>query len=133
MLHLAELKNSWAFPVIEAVHLLGVALFVGATVFVDLRKLGWNVTRQSASELERFFKPWSHAGLAILLTTGPLMLIADWDRYRHNPAVGVKLALVALGLISTFTARRSKTTLIASLALWTGVVLAARAIADFDV
>jgi hypothetical protein len=130
---LAGLKNSWAFPVIEAAHLCGVALFAGATVFTDLRRLGWSLTRLSAGDLERCFKRWSHAGLAILLTTGLLMLWADWDRYRHNPAVGLKLALVVLGLCSYFTARRSKIALVASLALWTAVVLAARAIADFDV
>jgi uncharacterized membrane protein len=127
------LKNSWAFPVIEVVHLCGVALLVGATVFVDLRRLGLSVARQSAIELDRIFKPWSHAGLALLLTTGPLMLFADWSRYRHNPAVGVKMALLAPALISLFAPRRNKVALIVSLTLWTAVVFAARAIADFDV
>ena len=127
------LKNSWAFPVIEAAHLSGVALFAGTIIFADLRRLGLGVARQSGEELDRVFKPWAHSGLAILLTTGALMWFADWERYRHNPAFSVKMALVVLALISYFVPRRHRTTAIISLLLWTGVVLAARAIADFDI
>jgi hypothetical protein len=130
---LGGLKNSFAFPVIEAAHLCGVALFVGSVVLSDLRRLGWNVADESARELDHGLKPWSHAGLAILLITGPIMLLADWDRYRHNPAAGVKLGLVALALSSYFTPRRGRFAAIASLLSWTAVVLAARAIADFDI
>ena len=125
--------NSWAFPVVEAAHLCGVALFAGSTVLVDAQRLGWNPTRQPADELERLLKPWSHAGLGILILTGAAMLVADWSRYRHNPAVAVKMAVVLLGFVSLLAPKRSKVALIASLAVWTGVVLAARAIADFDV
>jgi hypothetical protein len=127
------LRNSWAFPVIEAAHVSGVALFAGTILFADLRRLGMGVARQSAEELDRIFKPWAHSGLAILLTTGVLMWYADWERYRHNPAFSVKMALVVLALISYFVPRRHRTTAIISLLLWTGVVLAARAIADFDI
>ena len=90
---IVPLKNSWAFPVIEAAHLFGVALFAGTILFADLRRLGLGVARKQADELERVFKPWAHSGLAILLATGALMWFADWDRYRRNPAFGVKMAL----------------------------------------
>ncbi len=127
------LKNSWAFPVIEAAHLCGVALLAGTILLADLRRLGLGVARQPAEELDRVFKPWAHSGLAILLTTGAVMWFADWGRYRSNPAFGVKMALAALALISYFTPRRHKAIALVSLVLWTGVVLAARAIADFDI
>ena len=127
------LKNSWAFPVIEAAHLAGMALLTGTIVFTDLRRLGFRIASPSAEELDRIFRPWAHSGLAILLSTGALMSLADWERYRRNPAFHLKIALVVLALISYFVRRRHKAILIASLALWTGVVLAARAIADFDI
>jgi uncharacterized membrane protein len=130
---IVPLKNSWAFPVIEAAHLSGVALFVGTMLFADLRRLGLDVARQRGEELDRIFKPWAHSGLAILLATGALMWYADSERYRRNPAFGVKMALAVLALISYFVPRRHKAIAIVSLALWTGVVLAARAIADFDI
>lgn len=127
------LKNSWAFPAIEAAHLAGMALLAGTIVFADLRRLGFRVASQSAEELDRIFKPWAHSGIAILLATGALMSLADWERYRRNPAFHLKMALVVLALISYFVPRRHKTIPIVSLVLWSGVVLAARAIADFDI
>lgn len=130
---IVPLKNSWAFPVVEAAHLAGVALFAGTIILADFRRLGLDITRQSDRELDRLFKPWAHTGLTILLATGALMAISDWDRYRRNPAFSIKMALVVLALISYLAPRRSKTTSILSLALWTCVVLAARAIADFDI
>jgi hypothetical protein len=130
---IARLENSWTFPVIEAAHLSGMALFVGTILFADLRRLGLGVARQPAEALDRAFRPWAHSGLAILLATGAWMWFADWERYRHNPAFSVKMALAVLALISYFVPRRHKAIAFVSLALWTGVVLAARAIADFDI
>jgi uncharacterized membrane protein len=127
------LKNSWAFPVIEAAHLFGVALLAGTILLADLRTLGWAVARRTGDELDKVFKPWAHSGLAILLATGALMWFADWGRYRTNPAFGVKMALVVPAVITYFAPRRHKALAILSLVLWTGVVLAARAIADFDI
>ncbi len=49
------LKNSWAFPVIEAAHLFGVALLAGTILLADLRTLGWAVARQTGDELDKVF------------------------------------------------------------------------------
>lgn len=130
---IAGLKNSWAFPVIESIHLAGVALLAGIAVLCDLRRLGLAVSPQPAAELNAVFRPWAHSGLGLLLITGALMTLADWQRYRTNPAFSVKMGLVVLALGSYFLKRKSKASAIASLFLWTAVVLAARAIADFDI
>jgi hypothetical protein len=130
---MVSLTNSWAFPAIEAAHVAGMALLAGTIIFAALRRLGWAVVRRTSEELDGIFKPWAHAGLAILLATGGLMTFADWERYRRNPAFWVKLALVGPALTCYFAPRRSKALAIASLLCWTAVVLAARAIADFDI
>ena len=63
------------------------------------------------------------------------MFLSDTTRYLHNPAFDAKVALLVVALAAHFTLRRAGTRFAAilSLALWTSVVLAARAIADFDV
>jgi hypothetical protein len=123
------LDNSWLFPVIESIHVIGLAAFVGTIVLEDLRKLGLKIpeTRQ--------LKPWTHSGLAAMLLTGAALFLSDTPRYLHNPAFQVKVPLLVLALAAHFTLRRSGTRFAAalSLTLWTCVVLAARAIADFDV
>jgi hypothetical protein len=123
------LENSWIFPVIESIHVIGLAAFVGTIVLEDLRTLGLKIPDT------RHLKVWTHAGLAAMLLTGVAMFLADPTRYLHNPAFHVKITLLVVALAAHFTLHRRGTRFAAvlSLALWTSVVLAARAIADFDV
>ena len=123
------LENSWIFPVVESLHVIGLAAFVGTIVLEDLRILGWKFPATG------HLKPWTHAGLAVMLLTGAVMFLSDTARYLHNPAFHVKITLLVLALTAHFTLHRRGTRFAAglSLALWTCVVLAARAIADFDV
>jgi hypothetical protein len=77
---------------------------------------------------------WAHTGLLLLLLTGPAMFFADISRYLHNPAFLVKMALVVAALAWHFTLRtRGRFGLVVGLLLWTAVVIAGRAIADFDI
>lgn len=50
--------SSWAFAVIESVHLLGLALIGGAVLVVDLRLLGLGLRDQPVSDLAREAEPW---------------------------------------------------------------------------
>jgi uncharacterized membrane protein len=107
---------------------MGLAAFAGTIVLGDLRTLGLNVSDT------RNLKAWTHSGLAVMILTGAAMFASDAMRYLHNPAFHVKMTLLVLALTAHFTLRRSGTRFAAilSLTLWTAVVLAARAIADFD-
>jgi len=121
-------ENSWLFPVIESIHVMGLAAFVGTIVLADLHTLG---AIPDTGPLTR----WTHGGLAVMLVTGAAMFFSDTSRYLHNPAFHVKLTILLVALAAHFTLRRRGTrfTAILSLVLWSAVVLAARAIADFDV
>ena len=123
------LENSWIFPVVESIHVVGLAAFVGTIALDDLRTVGLQIPDT------RHLKMWTHAGLATMLATGLVMFLSDTARYLHNPAFHVKVTLLVVALASHFTLHRRGTRFAAvlSLALWTFVVLAARAIADFDV
>lgn len=123
------LENSWIFPVVESVHVIGLAAFMGTVVLEDLRTLSPKFP--AAGNLTK----WTHGGLAVMLLTGAAMFFADTARYLRNPAFEVKITLLALALATHFTLHRRGTRFAAvlSLALWTGVVLAARAIIDFDI
>jgi hypothetical protein len=82
----------------------------------------------------RDFTRWSHAGLLLLLLTGLAMFFADTARYLHNPAFRIKMALVVAALAWHFTLRRrGRFGAIMGVLLWTAVVIAGRAIADFDI
>jgi hypothetical protein len=123
------IENSWIFPVVESIHVIGLAAFVGTIVLQDLRIL--NPRFPDTGNL----KIWTHSGLAAMLVTGVVMFLSDTARYLHNPAFEVKVALLVVALASHFTLhhRGTRFAAVLSLALWTLLVLAARAIIDFDV
>src|SRR6516162_8407071 len=138
----AEAMNGpeWAFPVVESLHFIGLALSVGTIAIVDLRLLGIAVRRQSNSELAADLNIWTRIGLALMLVTGPLMFSADAVNYHHNPAFQFKMVCLSLALVFHFTIHSRATCpttppLLAklsgavSLALWISVVAAGRMIA----
>jgi hypothetical protein len=123
------LENSWLFPVVESIHVVGLAAFVGTLVLDDLRTLGLKIPDT------RHLKVWTYAGLAVMLLTGAAMFLSDPTRYRHNPAFRMKISLLVFALATHGSLRRfgPRFAAVLSLILWTCVVLASRAIADFDV
>ena len=130
----------WAFPAVESLHFIGLALSIGTIAIVDLRLLGVAMRRQSASELAGDLGLWTRIGLAVMLTTGPLMFSADAVNYHHNLAFQFKMLVLLLALAFHFTVHRrairsatsplvTKVVGAASLVLWTCVVAGGRMIA----
>jgi hypothetical protein len=118
------------FPVLECFHIVGMALLVGTIALVDFRVLGWGMLRQTASELADDVKPWGHIGLAVMLLSGPMLFLSDWDMYWYNSSFRVKMILLLLAIVFNFTIHRktlasgapSKAVAAISLLLWTGVI-----------
>jgi hypothetical protein len=121
------IENTWIFPALEALHVIGLALLAGPIVLSDLRTLGWT----HAMVPDRI----SRAGLWLMVSTGIPMFLSGYERYRENPAFLVKMValVVTLGAHHTIHKRATRFTAILSLALWTFVIFAARAVIDFDV
>jgi hypothetical protein len=130
----------WAFPVVESLHFVGLALLVGTIAIVDLRLLGIAMLRQSASELAADLEIWTRIGLALMLITGLLMFSADAVNYHHNPSFQSKMVCLSAALVFHFTMHRHATrsatpSLVAkfagvvSLALWICVMAGGRMIA----
>jgi hypothetical protein len=130
----------WAFPVVESLHFMGLALSVGTIAIVDLRLLGVAMQRQSASELAADLDIWTWIGLALMFITGTLMFSADAVNYHSNPSFQFKMVCLLLALVFHFTMHRHATrsavsSLLAklagavSLALWVCVVAGGRMIA----
>src|SRR5439155_9805486 len=82
--------SEWLFPVIESIHITGLAILVGTIAIVDFRLLGLAMPDRPASQLARDLRFWTWAGIGIMLTTGPLMLSAEPERGYGNPAFAFK-------------------------------------------
>jgi len=139
------IKQSWVFPVVQSIHLIGLTMLVGSIGLVDLRLLGIG-RRQPIADFASDLAPWINGGLLTVLVTGPVMFGSDFARYMNNPAFLLKMGLLAVALAGQFTlhrrvvrevgtssASRQKMAAVLSLIVWSSIVLAGRAIADFDI
>ena len=54
----AVAQSVWAFPILEAVHLIGLCVLGGALLVVDLRLLGAGLTNQPVARVARHARPW---------------------------------------------------------------------------
>lgn len=87
----------WSYAAVNAAHLLGIAMLVGAILPLELRLLGlWRDIGVEA--LARVLVPVAATGLAIAIAAGLLLFSV---RAREYAALGVfqlKIALVATGV-----------------------------------
>ena len=137
--------SSSLIALLESIHLIGLTLLLGTILMVDLSLLGFGIGRSPASRIARELRGWTLAGLVIMLVSGPLILSSEAIRCYRTPAFWWKMALLAIAIIFHFTvhkrvvleeppARRYRARWAAclSLALWTSVALAGKAIAIFQ-
>ncbi len=112
-------ESTWGFPIVGALHVLGIAWFGGAVLAGSLRLF------EPAAQL-RFVKG---AGLTAMLATGVLLFISEPLKCYHSVALRVKLALLVAVLVQAAFPNRGRLAGVLSLTLWAGVILAARGIA----
>jgi hypothetical protein len=133
-------NHDWAFPVVQSFHFIGFALSIGTIAIVDLRLLGLGMRRQNAAEIAADLNPWTLAGIALMLITGPLMFSTDAVSYHVNPSFQFKMVCLTLALLFHFTLHRravrsdvpplaARLAGAVSLVLWTAVVAGGRMIA----
>jgi hypothetical protein len=134
--------SRWLFPVIEAVHLLGLGLMGGLVLLVDMRLMGLAMPRKPVAALAREIQPWLVSALAVMLTTGLLLYTSEAPKLYYNAAFWMKMGFLAAAIVYTFTVRRAvlaadesrvgpvwgKLVALVSIALWAGVGIGGRAI-----
>jgi hypothetical protein len=101
--------STWGYPIISAIHVLGIAWF-GGTILIaqlapDLRKL-------------------RRIGIALLLVTGAVLFWLHPTQYYASISFRVKLLLLVVLL-------RIRAGSLLSLAIWTAIIFASRGIAFF--
>ena len=129
----------WLFPVIEAVHLLGLCLLGGAVLLVDLRLLGLGLRNYPTALIARGALPWLRAGVIVMLTSGFLLFISEAVKCFHNPSFWVKMNTLPFALLFALVVKQqlavrqpeiapwlSRVLATVSLALWFTVAMAGR-------
>ena len=136
-------ESRWLYPLVSTLHLSGIAALLGGLLVLDLRLLGLqrSVPR---SAVARCAWPVAVAGLALALSTGPLLFMTKPSEYIANPAFAIKFLLISLAFCNVALFHLTwpgvlrglrpitsgvRACAAASLLLWWGVLLAGRWIA----
>ena len=140
-------ESLYVWPLLESVHVLCLALFVGTAAMLDLRLLGVAMTQIPASAFTVRLLPWTRAGFVIMVATGVLLFTATPVTYYHSLFFRIKVILLAVAGFNVWffhsrTRRRinewdfnvrpptaARVAAIVSLVAWAGVVIAGRLVA----
>ena len=94
------LESEWAFPTIESVHVIAIALVIGTISIVDLRLLGLASTKRGFTELSHEVLPWTWLAFSAAAIAGLLLFISHATEYFDNTAFRIKLLLILLAGIN---------------------------------
>lgn len=136
------MTSKWGWPICESLHFIGLSLLIGTIGMFDLRLLGLG-RRIPMSALHRMI-PWGIAGYVLNVMTGFLFLSTEPSQYIYNSSFHFKMLfmiLAGLNVLFFYSAMFRRVTAVdagaeaplpakfvgfASIALWTGVIVAGR-------
>lgn len=130
------------YPIVSSLHILGIGLLVGGIAVLDLRILRAGDAVEWRPLLGQAV-PVATAGLGLALVTGGMLFSVRASLYIHNPALLVKWALIALGLVNVAilhsllrrndgASTAAKACAVMSLTVWIAAIFAGRWIAFLD-
>ncbi len=88
-------SHAWAYPALEIVHIVGIALLVGNLVLLELRVFGRGAALPVA-DLARLSLTLSLCGFAVVAASGLLMFATQPQELLANRAFTLKMGLIVL-------------------------------------
>lgn len=98
-------QSIWTFPVVQCIHLLGLATLGGSVLLVDMRLLGLGLRGQDAAALMRAALPWQAGAIGVMVVSGTFMAMAEAMRLYYTPSFWVKMIALCAVLLFTFAIR----------------------------
>lgn len=132
------------YPVLEIVHITGIAMLVGAAFIFDLRLLGLS-RHLSVSALARHVLPWAKRSLLLIIPSGILLFSTNAEALGRDPTFWLKMLLLCLAGLNALLFHRityksawdetkmppagAKVAAVVSIALWISVIACGRLLA----
>ena len=89
-------ESLYGFPILVAVHIMGLAFSVGMFLWFDLRLAGVALTSSAVSRVYRALIPWATAGFLSMFITGSLLFTGFASAAYKSPFFRIKLLAIAL-------------------------------------
>lgn len=93
-------ESTWTYPIIESVHSVGIALFVGLLLLWDLRLIGFGLTHMPVSRVWSKLLPWITLGALIMVGTGLALFYSKPLYFWGNVYFRVKLVTLVLAALN---------------------------------
>lgn len=139
-------ESLYMYAIVETIHVISIALFVGTIGLIDLRVLGLALNRTPVSQALQRLLPWTVVGFVVLVITGALLFYAIPERTFHSLWFRAKMLLLVLAGLNVWrfhrayglspgdwdmgpAPARARASAAVSLALWVGVIVFGRFIA----
>ena len=108
-------ESTWGYPIIGAIHVLGLAWFGGAVLVAD-----------------RHLRAWRCTGFAFMFLSGALLFALHPARYAGSVSFRLKMMLLLLlGANAALARTRPRLAGGMALTLWIAIIFASRGIAFF--
>ena len=140
-------ESLWAEPIVETVHVLTLALFLGFVLLLDLRLLDVTMRRYRVSQVFQQLNPGMFGGFAVMIVTGLLLFSGDPVIFYSTIFFKAKMIMLLLAGLNVLLFNKTlgkrmaewdsasrtppavKAAGVLSLVLWVLIVSAGRAIA----
>ncbi len=123
----------WVYPFVNAGHILGIAMLVGAILPMDLALAGI-VRRIAPEKAVASLRPFAVAGLVLATCCGALLFVTQASDYVGNQFFVIKMGLVVLASLNAVTYPRQlqrggsgiRLRALLSLVIWIAVLILGR-------
>lgn len=142
-------ESEYAFPIIQTVHVLGVAAMAGTIAVVDLNVLGLVLRKQRPARVVSDVLPITWVGFALAALSGTALFVAQSEKIYGNIFLQLKFVLLLFAGLNVIVFHRvtrksieswgeiaspsaaAKASAAASLLLWALIIAAGRYIAYY--
>ena len=101
-------ESTFVYPLVNALHIVGIALLFGAIVTLDLRLIGWRRETAPVDRLASLLLPVAIAGLAVAIPAGLLLFATDARAYAASSLFQAKILFIALAIGNALWLRASE-------------------------
>jgi hypothetical protein len=135
------------YTALLAIHVVGMCVFAGLVLMMDLRLMGVGNMRTPFSQLQKRLFPWQATGMMLSLISGAILIYGQPSRFYANIFFWVKMMMMFLAMVNALAFHQStyhsvvtwdakgvppwgaKLSGVLSIFLWAGVVVSGRMIA----
>jgi hypothetical protein len=89
-------ESTYVFPLVEATHVLGLAVSVGTIAIVDLRLIGAVMTDEPVTDVIEQLQPLTLGGFVVMFLSGALLFWSEAARLYPSYSYRIKFLFIFL-------------------------------------